>query len=121
MVRYSKHSRLPLPAPAVRLSAPLIARLSRRLNRTNDDVARKDLRALPGHLDRIDGWIADGTIDDAEHPNAADLQLPSTVRLMLTLADARPLIESRPCAEAAARLFPDADGEMPAGSIPAAA
>ena len=120
MVSYSKHSRLPLPAPAVRLIAPLIARLSRRLNRTNDAVARKDLQALPGQLDEIDAWIADGTIGDREHPNAADLQIASTVRLVLTLADARPLIEGRPCAELARKLFSDADGEMPVGSLPQA-
>jgi len=51
---------------------------------------------------------------------AADLQIASTVRLVLTLADARPLIEGRPCAELARRLFPDADGEMPVGSLPQA-
>jgi len=121
MVSYSEHSRLRLPAPAVRLSAPLIARMASRLNRTDDVVAGNDIRALPAQLDKVDGWIADGTIGDAEHPNVADLQLASTVRLMLTLADVRPLIEGRPCARLARELFPDADGEMPAGSLPAAA
>lgn len=120
MVSYSEHSRLPLPAPAIRLIAPIIARLAARLNRTDDAVARSDLRSLPAQLDRVDAWIADGTIGDVEHPNAADLQLASTVRLLLTLADARPLIERRPCAELAIGLFPDAEGTMPAGSLPAA-
>jgi glutathione S-transferase len=120
LVSYSEHSRIPLPAPAIRLSAPLIARLAARLNRTNDAIARADMEALPGQLDKIDGWIADGTIGDHEHPNAADLQLASTIRLMLTFADARPLIEGRPCEELARRLFPTVDGELPAGSIPSA-
>ena len=120
MVGYGEHSRLPVPAVAVRLSAPVIARLGAQLNRTSDHVARSDLRELPGQLDRIDAWIADGTIGDREHPNAADLQLASTIRLMLTLADARALIEGRPCAELARALFPQADGELPAGSLPAA-
>lgn len=120
MVSYGEHSRLPLPAPAIRLSAPLIARLGAQLNRTSDDVVRSDLQALPGQLDRIDAWIADGTIGDPERPNAADLQLASTIRLMLTLADLRPLIEGRPCGELARALFPDADGELPAGSLAAA-
>jgi glutathione S-transferase len=118
IVSYGEHSRLPLPAPAVRMSGPLLARLGSRLNNTSDAVAGKDLQELPAQLDKIDGWIADGTIGDAEHPNAADLQIASTVRLMLTVADARPLIESRPCAALAMTLFPDADGELPAGSIP---
>ncbi len=120
MVSYSEHSRLPLPAPAVRLSAPLIARLGAKLNRTGDDVVRSNLRALPAQLDRIDAWVADGTIGDRKAPNAADLQLASTVRLMLTFADARTLMQGRPCADLARALFPDADGELPAGSLPTA-
>jgi glutathione S-transferase len=119
LVSYSEHSRLPVPAPAIRLSAPLVARVASRLNRTNGDVARADLQTLPAQLDRIDGWIADGTIGDAARPNAADLQLASTIRLLLTLADAQALIEGRPCAELARRLFPDADGELPAGALQA--
>ena len=119
MVSYSTHSRLPMPPAAIRLCAPLIAHLGGRLNRTGDGVARSDLDALPRQLDRVDAWIADGTIGDRERPNAADLQLASTLRLMLTLADVRPSIEGRPCDRLAVTLFPDADGELPAGSLPA--
>jgi glutathione S-transferase len=118
MVSYSEHSRLRLPAAAIRLSAPLIARLEARLNRTNDGVSRSALKALPAQLAKVDTWIADGTIGNPEHPNAADLQLASTIRFLLTLADARPLIDGRPCAELAIRLFPKMDGELPAGSLP---
>jgi hypothetical protein len=46
--------------------------------------------------------------------------LASTIRLLLTLGDARPVIEGRPSAELARALFPTADGELPAGSLPAA-
>lgn len=119
MVSYSEHSRLRLPPPAVRLSAPLIARMAGRLNHTDAAVASKDLEALPAQLDKIDGWIGDGTIGDPDHPNAADLQLASTVRLILTVGDARPLIEGRTCAELARRLFPQADGDIPAGTLTA--
>jgi glutathione S-transferase len=121
MVGYSEHSRIPLPAPAIKLSAPTISRLAARLNRTDDDVASRALQALPAQLDKIDAWIADGTIGDPAAPNVADLQICSTIRLMLTIGDARPLIEGRQCAELAMELFPDADGDMPAGSIIAAA
>jgi glutathione S-transferase len=120
MAGYSEHSRLPLPAPMIRASAPMIARLAGRMNRATDAAARRDLAALPGYLDKIDGLIADGTIGDAEHPNAADLQIISTVRLLMTLQDLQPLLAARPCGELATRLFPTADGEMPAGSLAAA-
>jgi glutathione S-transferase len=117
MVSYSEHSRLPLPVPAIRAIAPAVAFMGARLNRTDAGVARGDMNALPAQLDKIDAWIGEGTIGDVRHPNAADLQLISTVRLMMTLADVRPLIDGRPCAELAMALFPDTDGELPAGSL----
>jgi len=116
---YLEHSKLPLPDAAAKLSMPAIARIEIAMNRTGDDAARADLRALPGHLDRIDAWLADGTLG-GELPNAADLQIGSTLRLLLTLADLRPLIDPRPAGELARRLFPEQDGDMPAGTLPAA-
>jgi glutathione S-transferase len=118
LVSYSQGSRIPLPAGAIRLSAPLIARLSSALNKTGDDVALRDLRSLPGELDRIDSWIAAGTIGDREHPNAADLQIGATIRLLMTIADVRPVLGERPCAVLARDLFDAVPGELPAGSLP---
>ncbi len=118
LVSYSEGSKIPLPAAAIKLSAPVIARLERSLNHAGDGAAAKELQLLPGYLDRVDAWIADGTIGDSQHPNAADLQIASTIRLLMTLADLRPLIEGRPCAEPARTLFPVQAGEMPAGSLP---
>jgi glutathione S-transferase len=117
MVSYGEHSRLPPPAPAIRAIAPAVAFMGARLNRTDAGVARSDMNALPAQLDKIDAWIGEGTIGDVQHPNAADLQLISTVRLMMTLADVIPLIDGRPCAELAMALFPDTDGDLPAGSL----
>ena len=118
LVSYSEGSSIPLPAPAIRLISPAITRVQRGLNHAGDDPARRDQRALPGYLDRIDALIANGTIGDPDHPNVADLQIASTIRLLMTLADVRPLIEGRPSAELALRLFPVQAGEMPAGSMP---
>ena len=50
-------------------------------NKARDESARADLAALPGQLDRIDAWIADGLLG-GEQPNAADLQIGSTIRLL---------------------------------------
>ena len=118
MVGYSRGSRLGLPPAMVRLSAPLLTRLSAGLNRASDDTVRTDAHALPGYLDRIDAWIAAGVLGD-EEPNAADLQIGSTLRLLMSVADLRPYFEGRPAAELARRLFPEIDGELPAGTYPA--
>jgi glutathione S-transferase len=121
LVSYSEHSRLPLPPPVVRLVAPGAAQATRILNRTNDRVALKRLKELPGQVERIDGWIEAGTIGDVGHPNAADLQIFSTLRLLYTMADLRPLLEGKRATVLALELFPQWDGEMPAGALPSAA
>ncbi len=117
LVGYSRDAQLKLPAPAVRLIAPIVARGAARLNRTSPAKARARLEALPAQLDRIDAWIADGTIGDPAHPNAADLQLLSTVRLLYSMADVRQILERRPCLVAAQALWPPILGELPAGAI----
>jgi glutathione S-transferase len=117
MVSYSEHSSLPMPAAVVRVSAPLISRAEIALNKASEQAVRTDLEALPKHLDRIDAWIEEGLLG-GEQPNGADLQIASTLRLLMTLEDLRPLIEGRPAGSLAVRLFPEADGRMPAGSLP---
>jgi glutathione S-transferase len=116
---YAEGSNMPVPAPVAKASAPLMVRLAAAGNRATDDSARRDLAELPGHLDRIDAAISDG-VAGGDPPNAADLQVGSGVRLLLTLGDVRPLVEGRPCAELARRLFPNYPGDVPAGTLPAA-
>jgi glutathione S-transferase len=79
-----------------------------------------DLKALPAQLEKIDAWIAEGLLG-GEQPNAADLQIGCTLRLLNTIADVRPLIEGPPAhaAMALTRYFPPMPGEIPAGTLPA--
>ena len=86
-------------------------------NKANEASARADIAALPAQLDRIDGWIAEGLLG-GEQPNAADLQIGSTVRLLTTIGDVRPLVQPRPAA-ALARYFPPTVGEIEPGALPA--
>ena len=65
----------------------------------------------------LDAWIADGTLG-GDPPNAADLQIFSTLRLLMTLGDLRPLISGRPAGEAALRIWPHHAGDVPAGTFP---
>ena len=117
MESYVGDAKLPLPRPLLRPALPLTARLMAIKNKARDENARADMAALPGQFDRIDGWIADGLLG-GERPNAADLQIGSAIRLMMSIGDVRPLIEGRPC-EALARYFPPLAGEIPAGVLPA--
>lgn len=116
MEGYAANARLPLPASAMRPLMPATARLMALRNRATDEAARADLANLPQLLGRVDGWIAEGLLG-AEQPNAADLQIGSSLRLLATIGDVRPLIESRPAA-ALMRYFPPQPGEVPAGTLP---
>jgi glutathione S-transferase len=116
MESYAGDAKLPLSPALLRPAMPLTARLMAAKNKASDDAARADLAALPGQLDQIDDWIAEGLLG-GERPNAADLQIGSTVRLLNSIGDVRPLIDGRP----AARLisyFPAMVGEVEAGVLP---
>jgi glutathione S-transferase len=115
--RYAEGSQLPLPGFMRRLVTPLVGRLASMRNRASSASARTDLSLLPSQLDLVDGWIADGIIG-GEAPNAADLQIGSSLRMLGTFADVRPLLAGRPCWTLAQRFFPTYPGEMPAGSLP---
>jgi glutathione S-transferase len=109
--------KLPLPRSMLRPSLPLTARLMTLRSKTSDRTAGAAIAALPDKLDRVDAWIGDGLLG-GEHPNAADLQIGSTIRLLSAIADVRPLIAQRPAA-ALTRYFPPMVGEVPAGTLPA--
>lgn len=117
LVSYSKGGKIPLPAPVVRALAPGIVTVQQRLNRTDDAKARRRLEDLPSQIAQIDAWIADGTIGDPAAPNAADLQILSTVRLIASFADSRPALKGTAALKAAEALWPPVAGELPAGAI----
>ncbi len=117
MLSYAGEAKLPMPSVMMKPATPLTAKLMAFKNKANEDSARADVAALSGQLDRVDRWIAEGLIG-GEQPNAADLQIGSTIRLLMSIGDLRPLIADRP----AARLvnwFPPLVGEIEAGVLPA--
>ena len=119
LVSYSEGSRIPLPAPAVRAAARAIVRAEIALNRASDGAVRADLRNLPRHLDRIDRWIAEGVLGADATPNAADLQIATTSRLLMTIGDVAPFFAGRPAERHARELFGGQAGSTPRGVLPA--
>jgi glutathione S-transferase len=111
-------AKLPIPVGLAMTSAGLVARSEVWMNHAGSEAARADVQALPGWMDHVDELIADGVIG-GEEPNAADLQIASSVRLLLTIGDLSPVVDGRPAADLARRLFGDFAGEVPAGTLPA--
>jgi glutathione S-transferase len=109
---YSEGAKLGVPIGlAVKTAAPIVAAASR-LNKATDANVRADIAGLPGMLQRIDDWIAEGVLG-GERPNAADLQIAPSIRLAMTLDDLRPAIAGRPTGDHALRFVPDFPGEAP--------
>ena len=80
---YSEGARLGVPIGlAVKTAAPIVA-AEVRINEATDEHVRADLAALPGMLQRIDDWIAEGVLG-GEQPNAADFQIATSLRLLMT-------------------------------------
>jgi glutathione S-transferase len=78
----------------------------------------EDLASVPEMVGRIEGFAEEGLID-GEGPTAADLQIGSTVRVLLTVGDLHPAFEGTAAERIARRHFPDYDGLVPAGAFPA--
>lgn len=109
---YLEGSKLILPRVLVNPLAPLIIKILKRDHRARDEAVRQDLAALPGILDRIDGWIADGVLGGAE-PNVADYQVATSLALLASHDDLRPIIEARPAGGLVRRIAPGYPGRMP--------
>ena len=109
---YLEGSNLILPRALVKPLAPPIIRILARDHRARDEAVKQDLANLPRLLDRIDAWIADGTCG-GEPPNVADYQVATSLALLMTHDDLRPLIAGRPAGELAGRLAPGLPGRMP--------
>jgi glutathione S-transferase len=78
----------------------------------------EDLAGLPEKIAHIERLTERGVIDGAQ-ANAADLQIGATIRVLLPIADLRPLFAGSAAERIAMRFFPTYTGEVPAGAYPA--
>jgi glutathione S-transferase len=102
-------AKVPAPTIGAALGKPIAIRRSAEAG--GDDLIRADVANLPALLDHADALVANAVIG-GDQPNAADFQILSSVRVLLDFR-ALPSFEERPSAQAARRLFPEWEGEMP--------
>jgi glutathione S-transferase len=79
---------------------------------------QEDLAGLPAKLAHVEALAADGVIGGAQ-PNAADLQIGATLRVLLAVGDLRPLLRDTAAERIALGCFPEYTGEIPVGAFPA--
>jgi len=109
--RLAEVSGMPAPGLVAATNGPLAASFAAAIG-ADDERIRRDLQELPGKLDRVDALTAEGVIGTDE-PNAADYQIATTVRVLMSFADLRPMIERRPAGELALKLVPRWPDEVP--------
>jgi glutathione S-transferase len=85
---------------------PAMALFSRVISKADDAQVLRDLTRLPGLMDRVDSMIDEGTIGGAT-ANAADLQILTSIRVLMASEDLSALIAPRPCGREALRLIPE--------------
>jgi glutathione S-transferase len=105
-------ARLGMPVPLLARTAGPFIKMAARANEVSDERCRADLAGFPAAFDRIDGYIADGTIG-GETLNVADYQIATSIRLLMSFDDLRPALESRPAGQHALRVVPDFPGRIP--------
>ncbi|HEV3046625.1 MAG TPA: glutathione S-transferase N-terminal domain-containing protein [Solirubrobacteraceae bacterium] len=105
-------SGMPLPGLAGRASAPVAAYYARAIG-ADESAARRLLAALPAMLARCDALLEQRTLR-VDAPNAATLQILSSVRALDAFADLHEHVAAHPSAAAARSLFPDFPGPVPA-------
>ena len=78
----------------------------------------EDLAGFSAQVRQIEEFAEQGLIDGDE-PTAADLQIGSTARVLLTIGDLHPMFDGTAAERIAMKHFPDYDGLVPEGAYPA--
>jgi glutathione S-transferase len=113
LVGYLEGAKIGIPHRVAAMTAGPFIALDARSRGATDDNVRRAIAALPGMLQRIDDWIAEGILG-GEPANAADLQIAPSLRLAMSLDDLRPAIEGRPAGRLATRIVTRFPGRTPA-------
>ncbi|HSC21153.1 MAG TPA: glutathione S-transferase N-terminal domain-containing protein [Solirubrobacterales bacterium] len=112
LVGYLEGAKIGMPHRLAALTAGPFIALDARSRGATDENVRAAIVALPGLLQRVDDWIAEGVLG-GEQLNAADLQIAPSLRLAMSLDDLRPAIEDRPAGRLATRVVEHFPGRTP--------
>lgn len=115
--RLVREAGLPAPGLLGQVGWPLTWYFARKAGADDSEAVRDTVEMLPNLLDHVDELLDEGTIG-GDRPNAADFQIGTSVRLLLTFEDLRPALDGRPAVRFATGLMHDYPTGIPAGSFP---
>jgi glutathione S-transferase len=106
---------IPFPRFAAWINAPSARHLARKVDA--DGQVERAIAEVPEVLRHVDELISRGVIG-GDQPNAADFQIATSVRALLTVEDLRPATQDRRAAELAMRYLPEFGNAFPDGMLP---
>ena len=107
---------VPLPKLAAWINAPTARYMANKVD--SDREIQNAIAAVGEVLDHVDDLIEEGVIG-GDPPNAADFQIATSVRALLTVRDLDRATKGRPATDHAMRLVPEFGNDFPAGLLPA--
>jgi glutathione S-transferase len=114
-VMIAKDVGIPLPRFAAWINTPAARHLANKVDA--DREIQNAIAQVPEVLEHVDELIAEGVIG-GEEPNAADLQIATSVRALLNVRDLDSVTWNRPAADLAVRHLPEFGTDFPAGLLP---
>src|SRR6266508_3785210 len=112
----AKEIGVPLPKLAAWINAPTARYMANKVD-SNEEIENA-IAAVPEVLDHVEDLSSKGVIG-GDPPNAADFQIATSVRALLTVRDLDDITRDRPAADHAMRLVPEFGNDFPAGLLPA--
>jgi glutathione S-transferase len=116
-VRLAREAGLPAPWLLGPVGWPVTWYFARKHGADDTESVRETVAMLPTLLDHVDELLGEGTIG-GDQRNAADFQIATSVRLMMTFEDLAPALDGRAAARFATELMPDYPTGIPAGFVP---
>jgi len=96
---------------------PVAWYFAHKVGANDTDSVRKMVGMLPAQIDVVEELLDDGTIGGKQR-NAADFQIGTSVRLLMTFEDLAPTMEGRKAARFATELMPAYPTGIPVGFVP---
>jgi glutathione S-transferase len=114
-VMIAKDVGIPLPRFAAWINTPAARHLANKVDA--DREIQNAIAQVPEVLEHVEELIAEGVIGGDE-PNAADLQIATSVRALLNVRDLDSVTRNRPATDLAMRYLPEFGTDFPAGLLP---
>jgi glutathione S-transferase len=113
---YATQAKMPLPTGLALWFARPVIRAEIAVHGARVDTVRRDVDGLNATLDRADAIIEAWRVGGSP-PDAAVLQIASSVALLATIRDLDDLLDGRSSQQAARALFSDTPGHLPLGAL----